>query len=34
VHADVLGPSYERECEVRQMMDAEHCAAAAAEGSG
>src|SRR6516225_82813 len=34
VHADVLGPYYEREGEVRQMIDAEHCAAAAAEGSG
>jgi hypothetical protein len=34
VHANVLGPSYEREGEVRQMIDAEHCAAATAEGSG
>jgi hypothetical protein len=27
VHADVLGPSYEGEGEVRQMFDPEHCGA-------
>jgi hypothetical protein len=34
VHAEVLGPSCEREGEVRQMIDAEHCGAAASSGSG
>jgi hypothetical protein len=33
VQADVLGPSYEGEGEVRQMIDSEHCGTAASEGS-
>lgn len=28
IHLDVLGPSYEAECEIRQMLDGDNCAEA------
>ena len=31
VHVDVLGPSYEGECEIRQMFEAGECAGSAAQ---
>jgi hypothetical protein len=34
VHAQILGPSYAGECEIRQMFDGANCAHEAAKGAG